>query len=517
MIRMLLGAAFFAALFMAAPKAATAQDVTLSSRDGGVEVSGTLLSFDGEFYRVETVYGVLTLDSQAVLCEGPGCPDLEAYVAEFTLSGARSMGAVLMPALIEAFAARQGLSARRMVRDDDHFTYVLGQPETGHDAARITFRLSTTAEGFADLLAGETDLVMALREARADEVVHAQEAGLGDLSDPARSRVVALDALVPVVARDNPLREIGAGALVALLSGQEANWPGRDEAVVLHAAPQGSGLDELLAEKLLVPAGAQLAQGVRRHADDAALADAVARDPLGLAVTRLSDTGNARVLRTAGACGMSPTLSRRSLKAEDYPFAAPLFLYTPAHHLPLLARDFLDFLSTPAAQIVVRRAGFTDQAREEIPLAGQGERLANAIAQAGPEVGLEELQRMVAAMKGAARLTTSFRFRGGSTALDAQSAGNVAALAHALESGAFDGREMIFVGFSDGEGGAAVNRKIARRRAQEVRAAVRAAAVWADLSRVTLRVEAFGEALPMACDDTEWGRRVNRRVEVWLR
>lgn len=517
MTRMLLGAAFFAALFMAAPMAATAQDVTLSARDGGIEISGTLLSFDGEFYRVDTVYGVLTLDGQAVLCEGPGCPDLEAYVAEFTFSGARSMGAVLMPALLEAFAARRGLTARRLVQDDDHFTYVLSQPETGHDAARITFRLSTTAEGFADLLVGEADLVMAVREVRAEEAAHAREAGLGALSDPARSRVVALDALVPVVSRDNPLREIGIGTLVALLSGAQADWPGRQEPVVLHGPPRGSGLEELLADRLLVPAGASLAQGVRRHADDAALADAVARDPLGLAVTRLSETGNARALRIAGECGMSPELSRRSLKAEDYPFAAPLFLYTPARRLPLHAREFLDFLSTPAAQIVVRRAGFVDQGREDIPLAEQGERLANAIAQAGPEVALDELQRMVAALKGATRLTTSFRFRGGSTTLDAQSAGNVADLARALEGGAFDGRELIFVGFSDGEGGAAVNHKIALRRARGVRDAVRAAAVWADRSRMALTVEAFGEALPMACDDSEWGRRVNRRVEVWLR
>lgn len=517
MIRMLLGAAFFAALFMAGPRAATAQDVTLSARDGGVEVSGTLLSFDGEFYRVDTVYGVLTLDSQAVLCDGPGCPDLEAYVAGITLSGARGMGAVLMPALVESFAARRGLTIRRVVRDDDHFTYLLSQPETGHDAARIAFRLSTTAEGFADLLAGEADLVMAMREVRAEEAALAREAGLGDLTDPARSRVVALDALVPVVSRENPLHEITVGALVALLSGVEERWPGREDPVVLHGAARGSGLEELLADRLLAPAGTRLAHGVRRHADDAALADAVARDPLGLAVTRLSETGNARVLRVAGACGMSPELTRRSLKAEDYPFAAPLLLYTPARRLPLLAREFLDYLSTPAAQIVVRRAGFTDLGREEIPLAAQGERLANAIAQAGPEVTLQELQRMLATLKGAARLTTSFRFRVGSTALDAQSAGNVADLARALESGAFAGRELIFAGFSDGEGGAAANRKIARRRAQEVRDAVRGAAVWADLSRVDLTVEGFGEALPMACDDSDWGRRVNRRVEVWLR
>jgi phosphate transport system substrate-binding protein len=47
--------------------------------------------------------------------------------------------------------------------------------------------------------------------------------------------------------------------------------------------------------------------------------------------------------------------------------------------------------------------------------------------------------------------------------------------------------------------------------------AVKTAAVTANLDRVDIGVDAFGEALPMACDDTAWGRQANRRVEVWVR
>ena len=38
--------------------AATANDVRLTSRDGGIQIDGTLLTYDGEFYRVETIYGL---------------------------------------------------------------------------------------------------------------------------------------------------------------------------------------------------------------------------------------------------------------------------------------------------------------------------------------------------------------------------------------------------------------------------------------------------------------------------
>jgi len=116
-----------------------------------------------------------------------------------------------------------------------------------------------------------------------------------------------------------------------------------------------------------------------------------------------------------------------------------------------------------------------------------------------------------------ARLTTSFRFEAGSIRLDAQSRSNVQQLARALEVGRYDARRLLFVGFSDGDGPSEANRDIALRRADAVRRAVSDAAVAANLSRVELGVDAFGEAMPMACDESSWGRRANRRVEVWVR
>ena len=76
---------------------------------------------------------------------------------------------------------------------------------------------------------------------------------------------------------------------------------------------------------------------------------------------------------------------------------------------------------------------------------------------------------------------------------------------------------LLFVGFSDGQDPAPDNLVIARQRADTVLQAVRTSADTADFTRVALSAEAFGEAMPMACDDTVWGRQVNRRVEVWLR
>jgi phosphate transport system substrate-binding protein len=111
----------------------------------------------------------------------------------------------------------------------------------------------------------------------------------------------------------------------------------------------------------------------------------------------------------------------------------------------------------------------------------------------------------------------SFRFEAGSARLDAQARSNVALLAQMLEAGRYDARDLLFAGFSDGDGGATANQRIAEKRAGAVLTAVKQAAETANLDQITLSARGYGEALPMACDDSAWGRKVNRRVEVWLR
>ncbi len=508
-------AAIFAALFIGPYCAAHAQDVTLTSRDGSIVLTGSLTSFDGEFYRIDTEYGVLTLDGQGVLCSGSGCPNLEDYVAEFTFSGARSMGEVLLPSLIEAYAQRRDLRVHRIIHAPERFEMALSDRETGRDVARIGFRLSTTEDGFADLVAGTADLAMVVREATEDEIISAKTVGFGDLSNPARVRILALDALVPIAAPDNPVRQISAQDLREILTGQKTRWDVFDAELNLHLTKGQSGVSPLVRNLML--GDTPLSSVAAFHAADGDVADAVAADPLGFGVARYSELGNARALTLEGACGMPLRATARSIRSEDYPFTTPLFLYTPPRRLPLVAREFLTFLRSREAQEMVRHAGFVNQLRQSTSAQRQGTRLMNAIANAGPEVKLRDLKRLSEVLRGTARLTTTFRFRDGSAGLDAQSFSNVQLLAEALEAGEFDDRTLIFVGFSDGSGAAQSNQRLAMKRAEAVRAAVQEAAFTADFGRVQLHADAFGEAMPMACETDFWGAAVNRRVEVWMR
>jgi phosphate transport system substrate-binding protein len=156
-----------------------------------------------------------------------------------------------------------------------------------------------------------------------------------------------------------------------------------------------------------------------------------------------------------------------------------------------------------------------DQVPMEIPIARQGARLANAIAAVGEEVPISALQRAVRQLDGARRLTTTFRFRDGATRLDPLSEDNLSRLVRDLDAGLYAKREIILAGFSDGQGPLSANRDISLARAEAVRNALAEAVAEPDALRLVAR--GFGEVLPLACDDTDWGRQANRRVEVWVR
>lgn len=513
-------AAIFAALFfMSTASAVLAQDVTLTSRDGKVEIIGTLLGFDGEFYRVETKFGELTIDGSGVLCDGPGCPSLTNYVAEVIFSGSSVMAEMLLPALVEGFAKQTGLTAIQTALGNGKYEYELSDNNTDLLVGRFIFLASNTDQGFTDLLSNQADMVLASREIRTEERNLAFAAGMGDMTGRNRARVLALDAMVPVVARGNPLDRISTPELAQVFAGKITNWAdigGPDAPIALHLSANGSGLAQAVEDRLLGPGKLTLAKTITRHARSSELVQGVVDDPFAIGVARFAEADKAQPLTLTGGCGFSLQADRRSIKTEDYPLNSPMFLYLPVRRLPKLAREFLTYTSGPQAQHEIRRSGFVDQAPEHFGLDTQGDRLANAIRIAGKEVPLEELQRMIELLEPMQRLTTSFRFETGSTRPDAQSRANVTQLASALGAGLYDGKQLTFVGFSDGQGPATGNQRIALKRAKSVRDAVLNLADAVDLERVRIAVDAFGEAMPMACDDSDWGRQVNRRVEVWV-
>lgn len=482
--------AVFAALL--APAVVGAQDITLTAREGGLALSGLLQGYDGEFYRLETVYGLLTVDAAGVICDGPGCPDLSAPKARLRIVGLAGVGEQLLPPLMQAFAQTRGLTYSESFTGG--YGAVIRDPQSNQPLAEISFAPAAPDVARDEVQAGRAELVLAA----------ATEPGLG-------SRVLALDAMVPVVAPDNPLPAISTRDLAEVLAGKVTNWAqigGPDMPLVLHGLTADAALQQALAARL----GRDVA-AVVTHADIAALGDAVQRDPFAVAMTVRAGVRGARALSLTDSCGFPLLPSALAVKAEDYPLSLPIYLLTPQRRLPLFVREFLTFLETPQAQAVVAAAGWIDRQPERQALTGDGLRLINAIRGAGEDTSLADLKQLAAAMEGADRLSLTFRFEDGSSQLDAHSRNNLDDLARLIEIGTFRNQAVVLAGFSDGTGEASANRALSQTRAEEVLAALaRAGVAGPDLPKV----QAFGEVMPMACDETAPGRRLNRRVEVWL-
>ena len=472
---------------------AAAQDVTLTARDGGLALNGTLQGWDGEFYRIETSYGMLTVDGQGVVCDGPGCPDLTAPKIPVRIVGEAEPGRALIAPLVAAFAQARGL-AHEVGADG---VARLSETSGGQVLAEFSFAPMPQDAAREALLAGRAELIVAA----------GTEPDLG-------ARPLALDALVPIVAADNPVAQISTADLALALSGEVKNWSeigGPDMPLVLHGLAAGNGVQRALSDRL----GREVA-ATEVHPDLSTLAAAVARDPWALAVTGRAMAGAAKAVTLTDRCGFPLLPTTLAVKAEDYPLALPLHLLTPRRRLPLMAREFLEFLALPQAQAVIAAAGYVDRGPERQPMTADGLRLINAIQGAGDETTLADLKRLVDVMDGAERFSFTFRFEDGSSTLDAHSQGNLADLARLMEAGGFRAETMILAGFSDGSGAAEANLALSEDRAQAVLTALAKAAPGVAAERLP-QVMAFGEALPMACDETGAGRRLNRRVELWLR
>lgn len=482
--------------------AETETELQFQSADGGIEIAGEFVGFDGEFVTLLTVAGPISFDHQGMTCLGNACPDFSTYLPRLRVVGPHRMMDGLVPALIDSYSRDHGLSL--METGDSFFLGAENEPAQ----LEIQLKSQDPEDGFSAFLEHGVDVFMSMRELRDDEVAEAADRGLGRLNTARQARILALDALVPATFAGATSDTISISDLIAALAGETKGF---DVSISEDMADQLGGFEQ----RLMQPSNQRFG-AFRSFANTAGLTEHVSETEDALTLIPFGALGNTQPLALKGACGLEVEASFLSMKTEDYPLTFPVFLYLPNRRLHPDAQSFLDWLRSPAAQLVIRRSGFVDLAAVPIPLRQQGVRLANAISNAGTEVPLEELQRLVRVLGPQIRMSSTFRFEPGSTRLDGQSRSNVLQLAQSIRDGRFAGQKITFVGFSDGKGPAEANRDLSAARAEAVRRSV-VAALGGEIPRtVTIETNAFGEALPMACDDTPWGQQTNRRVEVWV-
>ncbi|EBA10912.1 phosphate ABC transporter substrate-binding/OmpA family protein [Roseobacter sp. CCS2] len=508
-------------LLMATTLSTSAQDVTLTALNGDVTIEGELLSFDGAVYTLGTVLGTLTLDADMVRCDGAGCPVTTSQASEFRISGSRTLSKDLIPSLLRTYGSDKidafGQINRTAAQAGAANYEVVST--SGDMIAAVDIAPSNTTDGLSDLLRGEATIALASRPARNREARAFEEAGLGDIRATQNEHIVALDGLLLVTSPDNPVRAITEQNAALAFAGRITNWAelgGPDAPINIYVRDTNSGIREVFDNLLMRPNGLQIANNVILVQSDEALSQIVAVDPNGLGFTNFADGDGAKALAIEGVCGLQTPPNAFTIKTEEYPLTRLLYMYTASNRLPEHAKGMLDFALSEEAQGLISEAGFIDQTIREASVDSQGLRVASAVVANRDFSTFPQLQQMMEQLISSDRLSTTFRFETGSSNLDARAQDDIVRLARLLSSDAYRNKEAVFVGFTDSVGDPELNRQLSERRAGQV--VQELLDENPDLqSNVALQTIGYGEISPLGCNETNTGRRINRRVEVWVR
>jgi phosphate transport system substrate-binding protein len=445
---------------------------------------------------------------------------------DLAIQGSGTVGLGVMPFLIQGFANANGM---RIARSGDSQTqtrtYQLQGTEPDAGCLRVTVR-STGSDTAKDAIVDKiAQIGMSSRIYTDSEIqVLGRAAGLTGAARSEIEQVVALDAVVVVVNKHNPVTYLSLCQIAEIFAGRIRDWRelgGRPGAINLQVRLGPSGTFETFQTLVLKACGVELARTIAfSHGSYATLLAAVAADErsIGFAPEALVET-NVNTLRLRGGCGIEQTASAFSIKTEDYPLARRLFIFTP-YPLEGYSRRLVNFIKADDRADEALSLLLPDAGGDEVPHSATDQRIEpvrddHAGSEHVRETDADPLARRRFADMAARteRLSLTYRFASGSEELDTKARQDIQRLARYLQK-APTPPQLLLAGFTDDVGSASANLELARKRADAVRHEL--VALGAQRYARDVQVEGFGKVLPVACNDTELGRQKNRRVEVFV-
>ena len=510
--------AIIMATAVAAP--ALAQDVTLASADGTVNLTGQFRGIENGAYILVTAMGEMRISTDRVSCVGVACPGGEEVKADLVIGGSDTVGLGLMPLLLEGYssAADAAMTVSATVTTDEIIAEMIGEQGFGEPMPSILVNSRTSSSGFQDLLANQIEISMASRRIRPEEARALREAGSGNMISPAQEHVIAADSLVLITHPDLPVSSLTIEEVAGIYTGRTTNWQelgGPDLPITVIDRPAGSGTRAVFEGRILGDAGGVDFDG-KVIADTNTDASRMVSETQGaITYVGFAFQRGLPALTLVNECGIATTADAFSAKTEEYPLQRRLYMYSREDTLSEAGIAFLDYATSAEADTVIQKAGFTGFAvvrRDQTMDSPRARALLNA------EVDAYEggfMREMLGQMVDFDRLSSTFRFRTGSTQLDERGVIDLERLISFLQTQP-QGTEVMLVGFTDDVGEFESNLSLSEQRALQVAEQVRNAAAER-LPNIQLTTRGYGEIAPTACNSAEEGRNINRRVEVWIK
>jgi phosphate transport system substrate-binding protein len=513
---LLVGASLVALLMS---RSAQAQSVTLRSLDGNVTVSGPLLRFDGNTYTIKTgAHGELNLPISDFSCMSESCPDPHA----FGIHGSNTIGAELMPRLIEAYARSRGERAIITNGASPEVSEIKVIASDGKNRATIDLQAHGSGTATPGLASGKALIGMASRALNEAELAQLARQGLGDMRSSENEHVVGLDGIIVIVSPRNPVGSLSLQQLQGIFSGAVSDWSqvgGKPGKINVYARDAKSGTFDTFKTLVLDPGNQKLSGSAQRMESSNDLSDLVANDSNGIGFIGFAYLRNAKALSLINECGMSFMPSTFDVKTEEYPLSRRLFLYSgklPAHSY---AAGLLDFAISVEAQAIIRESGFIDQELEGRSDRQVGRMIdADSVRKQKGVIGEPAAVALARDIQETSRISTTMRFQSNSVELDNKALGDIDILAQFLKfiRESKSPRKLVLVGFTDSLGAIDKNMALSLERANAVRQTLLRKLRDPQYARL-IETRGYGPAIAVACNENEAGRDKNRRVEVWVR
>ena len=515
---------------MIAAMSANAAEVTLQMKGGDFSVKGEIKSFDGAKYQIESKsFGVMSLDASRFDCVSGNCPKASTGPAATpvaagtnlgvaTWAGGSAQGTQVMPKLIQAYAASIGANVTRTIGADPKNLEFKLSDAAGRELGTFNVQRQGVPYGLAGLEQKTVDAVWSARTLTADEQRKGQSAGLGNLRAPGNENVYALNAMVVLVAPENPAVSMSIDNIAKIYAGQIKDWSelGLPAGKInVYGMVTTSGYWGAFEEMVLKPRNLTASPDIVRIENATDWSDKVTQDRNGIGITSIGLTRNAKPLNVESSCGLITRPSAFVAKTEEYPLTHRLHLYIAGTPRSPLTRELLSFVMSPRMQPVLKDANFVDQAPEALDFQSQTTRIAYALNAPGADFDLALMKTLITDLKPASRLSTTLRFETANFALDSKANADVVRLRSLLESQEYAGKSVILAGFADGVGRFDSNLLLAQKRAQTVLDALQKAGN--KQIQAKLVTKAYSQLAPVACNDTAEQRSLNRRVEVWVK
>lgn len=502
------------------PAIAQADHVKLYSIDGSVEIVGELVGVENNAYVIVTALGKLTVPIDSVTCEGAECPSVNVG-AVTNITGSDSIGFGLMPSLFSGFAAHndaemtskgEGASAQYSLMNRDHNSQV-------HLHSTFNVQPTVSGDGFTGLLDKTAEISMSTRRISEAEHQQLRANGAGNMTSADQERVIGIGGLVIITHPDVGITLIGAKQIGKMYSGQITNWKqigGPDLPVVLYGRQGNSGPGAVFDHMFFKNLGFSRTDNIQILDSNAAMTSTVNTQPGAIGFVEHASSVDANALAFKSKCGIVFRPTSFALKTEEYPLLSRLYLYNRGDNTSEGTQAFLDYAISSDADDVVSDAGFIGlgimRARQN-SMEGRLGNLMSAELQAGEQTLGD---RLAVELLQYDRLSTTVRFASGSSQVSNKAMVDLDRLVEYLED-IEENVEISLVGFTDTDGGFAMNTRLSNRRSEQVAAAFLRAGAGRLGENVSIATRGYSELSPAVCNLSAKAKGINRRVEFWIR